>query len=788
MPDLDRLPGHSPTGGSPHKPESDDLTKDFSTPDPANSATVAAFRSPLRSKAGRYEIGDEIARGGMGIVYRAYDPAVKRDVAVKVLQERFRNHPIATSRFIEEGQITGQLQHPGIPAVHEIGTLSDGSPFMAMKLIKGVTLAEQIAGSTSDRGRLVAIFLQVAQAVGYAHSKGVIHRDLKPANIMVGQFGEVQVMDWGLAKVLHAPPLSGQPKVQIPPQQSIIETGRSSDPGTETQAGSVLGTPAYMSPEQAGGEVERVDERADVFGLGAVLCAMLTGDAPYRDDTAEAARLRAVRGQIEEAYSRLDACGADPELISLCKRCLAPDRNDRPRNAGEVAAGVSAHLAAVEDRLRSAERERAAAEVKAEEQRKRRRWQAVVAVAGVLILSLLGVGKWWVDRQAAEREKERAVAAERERQEASTALAQAEEALAAGDLVAAEAPLSLADSRIREDSPTDLQALLATAKRDRNLVRDLREIEDLSWAPGYVSMPDSASMARRYQAAFARYGLDVGKAEPDVLADLVRASRVSAALIAGLSEWFCADPTRPALRPLLDRLDPDPARAAIRSAIHAGDEGRVRSLVGALDGSKVPAWFAASVGFHRMVPFQDGVRLMAAAWRTHPTDYLIVYRIALLLWGKGDDRLAEMLAWARLAVALRPHSPFAHNLLGFTWRGMRNWSEAEASIRRAIELSRNYPKYAGAQVGLGNLLLDKGDLDGAEASYRAAMAIDPNAAGIIYYNMGLLFDKRGDLAAAEEWYRKAVAANPTREYFREVLDRMVRRRAELKESNDKRKR
>ncbi len=646
MPHRDQLPSHSRANNPTREPERADLTSDFSGPDPTASVSVAAPASPARLKAGRYEILDEIARGGIGVVYRAHDSAVNRDVAVKVLQERFRNNPVATSRFVEEGQITGQLQHPGIPAVHEIGTLPDGSPYLAMKLIKGDTLADQIAGSSSDRGRLVAVFLQIAQAVGYAHSKGVIHRDLKPANVMVGQFGEVQVMDWGLAKVLsHTLPLSEPRKAPTPPQHTIIETGRSSDPGTDTQAGSVLGTPAYMPPEQAGGEVERVDERADVFGLGAVLCTILTGEPPFRDKTAEAIRLRAVRGQVEDAYARLDACGADPELVALCKRWLAPDRDSRPRNGVEVAGAVSAHLAAVEERLRRAERERAAAEVKAAEQRKRRRWQAAVAAAGVLILALVGAGAWWADRQAAELEKDRAVAAERDRQEAVAALAQAEEAPAAGDLSAVDGTLTQAEGRVGVDGPADLQDRLAAAKRDRKLVRDLREIDDLSWVPGYVSMPDPADMAERYRAVFARYGLDVGGADLGGAADAIRTSRVSAALVAGLSEWFSTDPDSPHLRQLLDRLDPDAGRAAVRAAIHAGDEGRVRALVKALDGSKVPAWFAASVGYHPMVPFEDGVRLMAAAWRTHPADYVLAFRIAQLLWGKGDDRLGEMLTW-----------------------------------------------------------------------------------------------------------------------------------------------
>jgi tetratricopeptide (TPR) repeat protein/tRNA A-37 threonylcarbamoyl transferase component Bud32 len=746
-----------------------------------------------------YEILGEVGRGGMGVVYKARDPAVNRHVAVKVLQKRHRKSPSASARFVEEGQITGQMQHPGVPAVHQIGALPDGSPFLAMKLIKGDTLADRLAAPSPDRGALVAVFLQVAQAVGYAHSKGVIHRDLKPANVMVGQFGEVQVMDWGLAKVLSqtTPGPTPEPNVATT-RHSLVETDRSSDPGSYTQAGSVLGTPAYMSPEQAGGEIDKLDERADVFGLGAVLCEILTGDPPYRDRTADAVRLRAVRGQLDDGFGRLDGCGADPELVALCKRCLAPDRDVRPRNAGEVAAAVSAHLAAVEGRLRQAEQDRAAAEAraaeeantrrvaeeKAAEQRKRRRWQVAVAGAGVLMLALLGAGAWWADRQEAERrterEKDRAVAAEQNRQEAVALLAQAEEALAAGNLPVAEVALAQAEGHVGADAPDDLRDRLAVARRDRDFVRDLREIEDLSWMPGNIGMADPAAMAGRYRAAFARYGLDVAGTEPGAAADVVRASRVSAALVSGLGQWSCTDPGQPHLRQLLDRLDPDPARMAVRAAIQAGDENQVRGLVGALDGSNVPAWFAASVGFLRVVPFEDGVRLMAAAWRAHPADYLLAYRIGQRLWGTRDDRLPEMLAWARVAVSLRPESPFPLTLLSTAWRALRNWPDAEATARRAIELGRKYPKYAGAHVCLGNVLLEKGDFDGAEASYRAALAIDPGSAGI-YYNLGLVHRRRGDLAGAEEWYRKAATATPTRAYFKEVLDDTVRMRARLEE-------
>ncbi|HTU91550.1 MAG TPA: serine/threonine-protein kinase [Gemmataceae bacterium] len=169
-----------------------------------HETAVPETSAPPASPPG-YELIDEIGRGGMGIVYRARDTALDRDVAVKLLSDRYAADSLAAQRFLSEARITGQLQHPGIPAVHQVGALPDGRPFLAMKLIKGSTLETILKhrlDPSADRGRLLAIFEAVCQAVGYAHAHRVIHRDLKPANVMVGAFGEVQVMDWGLAKVL----------------------------------------------------------------------------------------------------------------------------------------------------------------------------------------------------------------------------------------------------------------------------------------------------------------------------------------------------------------------------------------------------------------------------------------------------------------------------------------------------------------------------------------------------------------------------------------------------------
>jgi serine/threonine protein kinase len=320
-----------------------------------------------------YELLSEIGRGGMGVVYLARDLRLHREVAVKVLHQRYPVDSATAQRFVEEALITGQLQHPAIPAVHQVGTLADGRPFLVMKLIKGQTLSNWMVNRTDDvagHGRVLAIFEQVCQAVGYAHAHRVIHRDLKPANVMVGSFGEVQVMDWGVAKVLADDTGTNR---QAPDTTLGTEIRSLREEGEYTRSGSVLGTPAYMSPEQAIGAIEQVDERTDVFSLGALLCALLTGEPPYRGNDSEEVRQLAARAKLEDAHSRLDGCGAEPDLVALAKRCLSPERTERPRDAAELAAAVGALRAEAEHRARRAELERVEAEVRATERRKRRR-------------------------------------------------------------------------------------------------------------------------------------------------------------------------------------------------------------------------------------------------------------------------------------------------------------------------------------------------------------------------------------------------------------------------------
>jgi serine/threonine protein kinase/tetratricopeptide (TPR) repeat protein len=346
--------------------------------------------APLPCAPG-YELLEEVGRGGMGVVYRARDLTLNREVAVKILHKTYRPDSAMAGRFAEETRITAWLQHPGIPAVYQVGALADGRPFLAMKLIRGRTLEDLLQAEGPGATKWLGTFESICNAVGSAHASNVLHRDLKPANVMVGAFGEVQVMDWGLAKVLA-------PRERTPPSGTAAgDTLAVSDhqalpdsDGSFTQAGSVLGTPAYMPPEQAAGEVEKIDLRADVFGLGAILCIMLTGKPPYEGVSIASIRAAAVRGQTEDAFRRLDACGADPGVVAVCKRCLSFEPADRPANADAVAKEINHIRAAADERARQAERDKLAAEVRTTEQQKRRR---VVerAVAAVALIMAAGV-------------------------------------------------------------------------------------------------------------------------------------------------------------------------------------------------------------------------------------------------------------------------------------------------------------------------------------------------------------------------------------------------------------
>jgi serine/threonine protein kinase/tetratricopeptide (TPR) repeat protein len=758
------------------------------------ATTATGDSRPAAGTVPGYELLDEIGRGGMGVVYRARDLSLDRDVAVKLLPVRYPPDSPTARRFVDDARITGQLQHPGIPAVYHVGALPDGRPFLAMKLIKGRTLAgllNQRPDRAADRGEVVAIFEQVCHAVAYAHAHRVIHRDLKPSNVMVGKFGEVQVMDWGVAKVLPAGSLSsGEAGKRRPGDATVIRRARAAAGDTpdglvgstpQTEAGSVLGTPAYMSPEQAAGNVERLDERCDVFGLGAILCEIFTGDPPYTDRDADQVYRWALTANQADARARLCACGAEPELVDLCRRCLAAELADRPRDAEEVARTVAELRSAAEDRARRAELD----QVRMAEQRKRRRVQAALAAALGLLVLLGGAVAWWQDRQASIRQGQQARNAD-----ALDALAsRCEDALRAGDTDQAEAALGEIDRRLPEGGGEAVQHRAERCRADLAMLRELNGIDTFRWTWAENKYPDPKSVGARWQAALAGYGVVPGETPVEGAAARLTGSLVRDRLLAVLDLWLVTVPSA-AVREVLRAADPDPYRDAVRDAITAGDRERVAQLAGQPDALAQPPRFAAALGQSKGVPVDRRRAVLGAALRAQPGDLALLMTLGNSYPINRRDWADDRARWFQAAVAAHPRTAaahlnlagalhdkgdwdgaaaccqealrldraltYVHNILGSALRGKGDLDGAIAAFREAIRLD---PKYAVAHMNLGNTLSDRRDLDGAIACYKEAIRIDRTLAAA-HSNLGVALASKKDVDGAIASYKEALRIEP----------------------------
>ncbi len=550
---------------------------------------------PVGDRSGRLQLLGEIARGGMGAVLKGRDPDLGRDLAVKVLLESHRDKPDLIRRFVEEAQIGGQLQHPGIVPIYELGAFADGRPYFAMKLVKGRTLSSLLDEGTDPRRdlpRFLSIFEAVCQTIAYAHARGVIHRDLKPSNIMVGSFGEVHVMDWGLAKVLPQGGVADDASAgKSRARDTVIATARSTSGIDQSQSGSVLDTPSYMAPEQARGEIDRLDERCDVFALGSILCELLTGGPAFTGRTSGEIQRKASRGELNEAGDRLNSSGADADLINLAKDCLAPELEDRPRHVGEVATRISAYQTGVQERLRKAEIARAEEKARAEEAIKRARVErerlrlTVALAASILALVILGGwGAAWLFQQRRDRIagveatlariqaiRDQAAADGADPARWRVALDAADQALSSmGGLSASEPGRRLAALRKRmaEDQ--------AQAERDRKLIDELTNLRTYVASVSWENDPSVAN--RRLTRAFKRYGLDL-EAMPvrDAVARLKsRPLTFVREVVGGFDHWLMfrreikGGPEKvQRLIELANGLDPEAERNRLRTCSHS---------------------------------------------------------------------------------------------------------------------------------------------------------------------------------------------------------------------------
>jgi serine/threonine-protein kinase len=814
---LDLLPGHDAP-----------LRRFFADRQPSPRPRPAA--PPLD----RYQVSDFIGRGGMGDVFWVHDPHLGRDLALKVLRKD-RREPHLVRRFLEEARLHSRLQHPGVAPVHDLGEAADGRPYFTMKLVKGHTLAELLtgrAGPAEDLPRFLSIFEQVCQAVAYAHAQGVLHRDLKPHNVMVGAFGEVQVMDWGLAKEMRRAPPSEASAAAREAATTESALGDTVDEGHGTQPGEVMGTPAYMAPEQARAEWGQVDERADVFAVGAILCEVLTGRPPYTGRNTEDILRRARCGELAEALGRLGQCGADAALAGLCRECLAAECEGRPCHAGVVAKRVAAYQAEVQERLRRAELERARAEVQAREERRRRRLALVLGGVVMLLLAGGGGGVWWQQRQ--QEKADLAVSNGLARAELLAEQARADplqpekyqQALEAARVAAQLAEGASADASQRaKDLVARLGQEAEAARKDRALLAALLDVRGPRKGPKYQSDARGAMMAlaeptadEQFAAAFRAGGLDVDNTPPAEAAALLKARppAVVTEVIAALDEWASerrrqgkpkAEWQRLAdLAALLDE-EPGSKRRELREILARGrlpleralsvlsaalrpvpvpvevplgpDHLRLRQLAEATDAATEPVLGLMTLVRALFVAGEEAraEQLLRAAIGARPREVVLYYMLGELLTHQEPPRWAEAVECYQAARALRPD--LGVNLAEALLRSGRG-REGLALLALLVSDTPGNP-YLHSQYAAA--LYDKGRLDEAIDELRQAIALDPKDARA-HNNLGGALRKTGRWDEALAEFRQAIALDPKYAGAHYNLGAALREKGRLAEAMD----
>ncbi len=736
----------------------------------------------LAGDTGRYQLIGEIARGGMGAVLKGRDVDLGRDLAVKVILEEHRDHPEMVRRFVEEAQIGGQLQHPGIVPVHEIGRFPDGRLYIAMKLVRGRTLAallESRKDPADDRPRFLSVFEQVCQTMAYAHSRGVIHRDLKPSNVMVGGFGEVQVMDWGLAKVLDQGGVVDEEKaLRSRSDPSGIRTVRTGSDACDSRAGSVIGTPGYMAPEQAKGALDTIDERADVFGLGSILCEILTGYPAYVGQTSAELYRKAEQADLADAHERLGACGADVELVALVRSCLAVAPKDRPREAGVILAGLTAYLAGVELRLRKAGLAQAQAEERAAAERKRR-VLTVALTASLLATALVVAGGWiWAARDRVARVAKTDSEVNKALEEASFLRGQARsgpgdpakwtEATAAAKRAWALLDQNAEGGELRGRVQALLtginreRALAETAEKDRRLVERLSEIHS-----DFAVHLDQAKMDAENVDAFRDIGVDVDALGPVEAGARIAARPDAGELLGAIDQWiFVRRLQNPAgarrLIAVSRAADPDPWRSRLRDALFSKDSDRGQALAVLKELAMSPAvadlpnetMVRLAFAFSHHGDREKAVSLLLIAQRTHPDDFWINFDLATTFRHMGQ--LDEAIRFFSVAVAVRPRSDFALDHLAMALYEADRLEDASAALSHGVRLR---PGNAQIRVSLGRILMEQGKRERAEAEFREAKRLMPGDS-MIRNRIADVFMEKGDGDSAVAELREAVDHDP----------------------------
>ncbi|MFM9969590.1 MAG: tetratricopeptide repeat protein [Burkholderiales bacterium] len=772
----------------------------------------------------RFHILRPHAKGGLGEVFVALDEELHREVALKEIQNHHAHNAENRARFMMEAEITGGLEHPGIVPVYGLGTYADGRPYYAMRFIRGDSLQDAITHYHQDEPRLPARgagertlelrkllgrFIDVCQAIQYAHDRGILHRDLKPGNIMLGKYGETLVVDWGLAKTVGRAETLKRPGSTEDERTLKV----SSESGSaETLAGTALGTPAFMSPEQAAGRLDLLGPASDVYSLGATLYALLTGQAPVRGKDVAEVLTKVQRGDF--ARPRQLQPDLTLALEAICVKAMALKPADRYASPRALADDLERWLA---DEPVSAMKEPMT--VKAGRWVRRHKPLVSGAAAALLVgLLALSAGAFWYEHQQAETARKEAFAeAETQRKEAlAEAETQRKQVLAQAEVLRKQ---SIAEEKVRQaldqarktrdelhkilkkpngvqellNQPAVWQAQIKNARSDWERARDYaddtgdphwpaeikkREAEltrdqadhDLALRLEKIRMDrttfvkrkfDTARPRKDYAAAFEAAGLRPEPGQEMVHALLIQQSAIKDQLVAALDNWAYLEHINKnssltgRLLEIARLSDPDPWRDKIRNLEFWKDTPAIAKLVQeAKMDRELPARQSPQMLYlvSRLLP-EDKTQetWLRFAQTLHPTDFWISYRLASSL-EKSKDAI-QAAGFYRVALAIRPNDFGVYSNLGHVLHAQNDFPGAIYACKKAIDIN---PNVAEAWANLGSSLHAQQNLPEAVDAYKNALVINPQLA-TAWTNLGNVRRGQKDFSGAIDDHKMALA-------------------------------
>jgi serine/threonine-protein kinase len=740
----------------------------FLAPDaPPPVATVdEPIGERLGTVVGPYKLMEQIGEGGMGLVFVAdQQHPVRRKVAFKVIKPGMDTRQVV-ARFEAERQALALMDHPNIAKVHDGGETDSGRPYFVMELVKGVPITEFCDQNQVPVRQRLELFLSICQAVQHAHQKGIIHRDIKPSNVLVmSQDGTpvVKVIDFGIAKAIG--------------QQLTDKT-------VYTQFAQMVGTPLYMSPEQAGQSSLDVDTRSDIYSLGVLLYELLTGTTPFTQERLRQAGFDEMRRIIREEEpprpsTRISTLGqaaatvsaqrkSDPRRLSqvirgeldwIVMKALEKDRNRRYETANGFAMDVQRYLA---DEPVLACPPSAGYRLRKFARRNRLGLTAAASIL-VFILSLGAVIGWALrDRDAREREaasekKARKAAVDdevkRNLDDAEALIDQEKwpEALAAGhrtrDLLAAEG---------RRDTPLRLQEL----ERDLAFVRSL---EDIYARPKGEAFFTGHEQNAAYARVFADCGIDVATLPVAEAAERIRTRRIRHELVRGLEFWSLArryansqaPPDWKQLLEIAKAADQDVWRSQVRDALKAEDQKALQALAASADVRHLPPQTLVLLGrtLGDLGGQDQAHALLCEAQRQYPADLWINDSLAVLCLNSQPPQYDDAVRFYTVTVTLRPKNPYMVHQLGRAFRKKGSTAEAIATFSKAIELK---PDYWESWSHRGEAYVKAGQVDKGIADYSKAIEVDSknsaawNERGVAYLGLHQYDNALSDLDKAIE--------------------------------------